>query len=137
MSSTLKSILVIALLVAVITVASYHAIKALKRRSPEEEGMGYTAVLMCRDPECQKVFEGRIIAGQPPPYPCKYCGKMTAYRAVQCQRCGKIFPNIVPSDPTRPGVEELRTRECPYCGSTRFDLVDSMDQVRKSLPGTE
>jgi len=120
MNSTVKTVVILVFLVAVIAVASYYAVK---RSKPEEEGMGYRAVLMCANPNCLKQFEGRIIAGKPPPFLCKYCGKKTAYRAMRCLNCDAIFAHVVREDPTRPESEEEVTQECPECGSRYFKIV--------------
>lgn len=120
MNSTAKTIITLVLLVGVIAAASYFAVK---RSKPDEEKLGYTAVLMCSNPECGKAYEGRIVAGTPPPFVCKYCGKKTAYRAMRCVDCGTIFPLIVQEDPTKPESEEIRTQECPECGSIDFEIV--------------
>ena len=129
MNSTVKTVVILVFLVAVIAVASYYAVK---RSKPEEEGMGYRAVLMCAHPNCQKQFEGRIIAGHPPPFVCKYCNKKTAYRAMKCPDCDAIFPQIIREDPTRPESEELVTQECPECGSPRFEIVPTKADLEKA-----
>jgi hypothetical protein len=135
MSSTLKSILVIVILLGIVAVASYFG---ASRSKPEpEEGRGYTAVLMCSDPECQKVFPQRVIAGQPGPYKCKHCGKKTAYRAVQCDKCGQIFPYDVREVSTEFGREQTGTTECPKCGYDRFTRIQSMKEVKESVPERE
>lgn len=133
MSSTIKTIVILALLAGVIVAASYSIVK---RAKPKEEGMGYTAVLMCANPDCKKVFEGRVIAAQPPPFKCKYCLKMTAYRAVRCANCGTVFPNVVREDPTRPESEELKVR-CPECGYDRFNLIQTLKEAETPTPKTE
>ncbi len=129
MGSTVKTIVLLVVLVGVIGVATYFAVE---RTKPDEEGLGYSTVLMCTNPACAKIFQGRIIAGQPPPFRCRYCGKMTAYRAVKCLDCEKVFALIVREDPSRPESEEIRTEECPECRSSDFQLVQSMDEVKGS-----
>ncbi len=133
MGSTLKSIVLIIILLGAIGVASYFTVK---RTKPDEEQLGYTAILMCTNPRCKKVFEGKIIAGRPPPFRCKYCGKMSAYRAVRCQNCGEIFAKIEGGDQTSPDYEE-GALECPECGYDKFDLVESMEEVRQSTSRTK
>lgn len=120
MNSTAKTIIILVVLVGVIAAFSYLAVK---RSKPDEEELGYTAVLMCANPDCQKQYEGRVVAGTPPPFVCKYCGKKTAYRAMRCLDCDSVFPLIVQEDPTKPESEEIRTQECPECGSTYFEIV--------------
>jgi DNA-directed RNA polymerase subunit RPC12/RpoP len=129
MNSGLKTLVILVLLIGVIAAASYLAVK---RSKPKEEGMGYTAVLMCSDPQCGKQFEGRIIAGQAPPFVCKYCGKKTAYRAVRCLNCGAVFPYIVHEDPTRPESEEVVTQECPECGNRSFEIVPTKAELKEA-----
>ncbi len=129
MNSSVKTVVILLLLVAVIAVASYYAVKGGK---PEEEGMGYRAVLMCADPQCGKQFEARIIAGKPPPFVCKYCGKKTAYRAMRCPNCDAVFPHIVREDPTRPESEEEITQECPECGYRYFEIVPTKAEIRRA-----
>ena len=134
MGSLAKTIVTIVLLVGVIAAATYFAVKKSK---PAEEGLGYEAVLICSAPGCGKVFEDRVIAGKPPPFRCKRCGKMTAYRAVKCSDCGKTFPLVVREDPTRPESEEIRTEECPNCGSRSFGLIQTKEDAEKAKPREE
>lgn len=130
----MKTIVLLVLLVAIIAVASYFAVK---RSKPAEEGLGYSAVMMCASPDCQKIFQGRVIVDRPPPYRCKHCGRKTAYRAVKCSNCGEIFPFVVQEDPSKPESEELVTEECPECYSRDFDLVENMDEVKEFLSRDE
>ncbi len=128
MGSNLKGIVIVLALGGVIALASYHAAKHSKK---EEKGPGYTAILMCSDEACGKVFPQRITAGQPPPYVCKRCGKKTAFRAVKCRECGHVFPYIVQEVMTEEGPpERIETSECPQCRSVDFVLVRSMDELK-------
>lgn len=129
MGSTLKSILVLVILLGIIGVASYFAVT--RSRPEPEEGRGYTAILMCSNRACQKVFPHRVIAGQPGPYRCKQCGRKTAYRAVRCDNCGQIFPYHVREVSTESGPEQIGTTECPGCGYDRFTRVQSMEEVKE------
>lgn len=137
MGSPSKSILTMIILLGVTVVAAYFAVT---RSKPEpEEGRGYTAILMCSNPKCQKVFPQKVIAGQPGPYKCKYCGKKTAYRAVRCDNCGQIFPYNVQEVPTEfgPEPEQTGTTECPACGHDRFTRILSMEEVKESAAERE
>lgn len=133
MGSTFKTIGILVVLVGIIAAASYSLVK---RTKPEEEKMGYPAILMCASPDCKKIFEGRRIVGQSPPFKCKYCQKMTAYRAVRCLNCDTIFPFVFREDPTKPESEELEVR-CPECGYNKSDLVQSMDELKEAAPKEE
>jgi len=129
MGSALKSILVMVILLGIIGVASYFAVT---RSKPEpEEGRGYTTVLMCSDPTCQKIFSQRVIAGQPGPFKCKQCGKKTAYQAVRCDNCGEIFPYNVREVSTESGPKQIGTTECPECGYDRFTRIQSMEEAKE------
>ncbi len=129
MGSASKSVLTMIILLGVTVVAAYFA---LTRSKPEpEEGRGYTAILMCSNPECQKVFPQRVIAGQPGPYKCKHCGRKTAYRAVRCDSCGQIFAYNVQELPTESGTEQTGTTECPVCGHDKFTRIQNMEEVKK------
>jgi DNA-directed RNA polymerase subunit RPC12/RpoP len=129
MGSTLKSVLAIIILLGTIGIFSYFAVT---RSKPEpEEGRGYTAILMCTNPACQKIFPQRVIAGQAGPYRCKYCGRKTAYRAVRCDNCGHIFPYNVQEVSTEFGPQQIGTTECPECGYDRFTRVQSMEEVKE------
>ena len=129
MGSLLKSVVVILVLLGIIGLASYFA---ATRGKPDEEGIGYTAILMCTNPACKKEpFPQRITAGKKPPYTCKYCGKKTAYRAVRCDNCGEIFPFIVRQVSTDLGTQEVPISECPECGYDRFTLIRTMAELKK------
>ena len=129
MGSTLKSILVTVILLGIVSVASYFAVT--RSKPVPEEGRGYTAILMCGAPACQKTFPERVIAGRPGPYKCKYCGKKTAYQAVRCDNCGQIFPYNVREVSTEFGPEQVGTTECPGCGYNRFTRIQSMNEVKE------
>lgn len=130
MASATKSIVTIVILLGVISAFTYLAVTRTKP-DPEKE-RGYATVLMCSNPECEKIFSQTIVAGQPAPYPCKYCGKKTAYPAVRCENCGHIFAYHVEEILTEFGVEQTGTTECPECGSEFFTRIKSMDEVKKS-----
>lgn len=129
MDSSAKTVVILVLLVGVIAAASYFAVR---RSKPDEEKLGYTAVLMCANPDCKRQYEGRIVAGTPPPFVCKYCGKKTAYRAMKCLDCSAIFPLVVQEDPTKPESEEIRTQECPECGSRYFEIVPTKAEQKEA-----
>lgn len=130
MASATKSVVTIVILLGVTSAGTYFAVTRTKP-DPEEE-RGYAAVLMCSNPECEKVFSQTIVAGQPAPYPCKYCGKKTAYRAVRCDNCGHIFAYNVQEVQTEFGVEQTGTTECPECGYEFFTRIKTMDDARKA-----
>jgi DNA-directed RNA polymerase subunit RPC12/RpoP len=122
------------ILLGITGVATYLAVT---RSKPEpEEGRGYTSILMCSNPECQKVLPQRVIAGHPGPYKCKHCGRKTAYRAVRCDSCGQIFSYNVQEVPTEfgPEPEQTGTTECPACGYDKFTRIQSMEEVKKPAP---
>jgi len=130
-----KGLVIIVLLLGVIGVASYFA---TTRSKPDEEGMGYTAILTCTNPACRKKpFPQRIIAGERPPYKCKHCEKKTAYRTVRCDNCDAIFPDIIRQVVTRLGTEEDRSSECPECEYDRSTLIRSMKEVKEPPPKEE
>jgi hypothetical protein len=136
MGSLLKSILVLAVLLGIIGLASYYAVT--RSKSDDEEGRGYTAILMCTNPACKtKPFPQRIVAGRRPPYKCKYCGKKTAYRAVRCDNCGEVFPYVVREVATEHGLEEVAISECPECRYDRFTLIRSMAELKESAAEQE
>lgn len=130
MASVSKSIVTIVILLGVTSAATYFAVTRTKP-DPEEE-RGYTAVLMCSNPECEKVFSQTIVAGQPAPYPCKYCGKKMAYPAVRCENCGRVFAYHVEEIFTDFGIEQTGTTECPDCGYEFFTRIKSMEEVKKA-----
>ena len=132
MGSTSKSVLTMIILLGIIGVAIHLAVT---RSKPEpEEGRGYTAILMCSNPACQKIFPQRVIAGQPGPYKCKHCGRKTAYRAVRCDSCGQIFAYNVQEVPTGSEPERTGTTECPACGYDGFTQIRSMEEAKKPAP---
>ncbi|MDP2897446.1 MAG: hypothetical protein Q8Q12_12975 [bacterium] len=131
MGSPSKSVLTMIILLGITGVATYLAVT---RSKPEpEEGRGYTSILMCSNPACQKIFPQRVIAGQPGPYKCKHCGRKAAYRAVRCDSCGQIFSYNVQEVPTEfgPEPEQTGTTACPGCGYDKFTRIQNMQEVKE------
>ena len=70
----------------------------------------YTFVRANLDPENQRI----------PPLKCKECGSKSAYKAVECGKCGEVFfENTVPND---------FADRCPECG------FSETEQARREAP---
>ncbi len=110
---------------------------------PEDE----TVLMMCEDPNCGYVFEmnkrryyrlmeakpiiGELGEGKPPALVCEQCGSETAYRAVRCEKCGKIFfRGTVPND---------FADRCPdpNCGYSRIEEMRRKAALERKSAGDE
>ncbi len=81
--------------------------------------------IMCSNPDCGATYqmdmkdyfeyvqqyEGGLIA--PPPLICEKCGEQSAFRAMECKKCGKIF--------FMSAVSEDYPDKCPECGYSRIE----------------
>ena len=80
-----------------------------------------TTTMICTNPQCGEIFQQRLVTRNTfPKLRCPHCKLETAFRAVQCQNCGEIFP----LDPDRKPdpVADLR---CPRCGSREINFDSS------------
>ena len=104
-------------LVAIIVIALIFIIRGM---APKK--YYYTGTFGCE--ECGVIFEKKLdVARQKFPIKCPECGKMAAYRAVQCMDCGHIFVHK-PFEPTEEkpyGPRVMPT--CPECGSYNIGLI--------------
>lgn len=85
------------------------------------EAVAHNAPLCC--PDCKKSWVGEITGV---PAKCKFCGKMTAWEAVQCrnEKCKTVFAYVKDNS-----QEKGKTPKCPKCGGTALILQPMPDQL--------
>ncbi len=86
---------------------------------------GEITQLKCNNPDCGHEFEmdqadyleylkEHAVPGMSvPPIPCPQCGEDSCFRAIKCEKCGKVFfPNT---------VEARFEDKCPDCGYSELE----------------
>jgi ribosomal protein L40E len=80
-----------------------------------------TWTMICTNADCEKTFRQKHLTSDVfPQMTCPNCKQNTAFRAVQCRRCGTIFPlrSDLKKDPSI-GLQ------CPNCRSPELNLDSS------------
>jgi len=100
-----------------------------------EDSVPKTVWVKCSNPDCKaeyqidgkdyfehiRPYEGGSIA--PPALICEKCGEQSAFRAMECKKCGKIF--------FMSAVSEDYPDRCPECGYSRIEKARLKMQDRR------
>jgi len=100
-----------------------------------DQASGKMVWIMCSDPDCGATYqmgmkdyfeyvqqyEGGLTA--PPALICEKCGEQSAFRAMECKKCGKIFFMST--------VSEDYPDKCPECGYSRIEKARLKLQDRR------
>jgi len=101
--------------VLLFAVAIFALVLRIKSTSQQKEFF-QSWTMICAN--CDKTFREKVVTSNVFPHiTCPNCKQKTAFRAVQCRRCGTIFP--LRSDLKKDPTIDL---QCPNCSSPELNL---------------
>jgi len=101
------------LLIIIAVIVGYHYL--LSKKTPQNRF--YSVMLICENHDPPLIFHADIPKNNQSPFQCPECGKKSAYPALKCYYCSKIFPM----------VEEVLY--CPDCKSANVKPLEENDSI--------
>ena len=115
------------LMIGIVVICLVLAVGVTLRRSSKPEGIesikrGEMVWMKCQNPECnaesqmdkkdyyEYIMQHTNTGGA---VVCDKCGQDSAYKAIKCEKCGKVFVGV-------PTVEDYLDR-CPECGYSKME----------------
>ncbi len=110
MSKSAKIGVSIALIVAAVVI---YVVRSRGAANDITSRTSFDAVVMCR--ACGARSDVTLEVTDAPPYKCPKCGKLEAWKLVECHHCGNVFLPEISGDPPRPPMIPT----CPKCQSNQ------------------